>query len=165
MTDLDAFIENLQEQIDNEARQAYGEKGFERWRNPRFQGRMEKPDAVARVTGSCGDTMEMYLRFEGDRVAEASYFTDGCASSSICGSFAAELAIGMDPDTLADIDGDAVLRKIGRLPEQELHCADLAAAALQEALSSYMKRHTKPFHFPRGSATHHRTPGFSQERE
>lgn len=138
MNDFDNFVNNLQEQIFDEARQAYGEKGFHRWRNPRFNGRMNCPDGYARITGECGDTMEIFLKFENDRVKEASYATDGCASSAICGSFAAELAIGKDPDELTDITGDAVLQEIGRLPESDRHCAGLAAATLQEALSNYM---------------------------
>jgi len=84
--------------------------------------------------------MEIFLKFENDHVKQVSYFTDGCASSSICGSFAAELAIGKDPDELTDISGVTVLEKIGRLPAADRHCADLAAATLQEALSDYMTR-------------------------
>ena len=137
---LDDFVDNLQEQIFDEARDAYGEKGFERWRSPRYQGRMTDPDAHSRVRGECGDSMEIYLKFEYDRVKVASYFTDGCASSAICGSFAAELAFGKDPDALTDISGDAVLKEIGRLPKEERHCADLASAAVQEALNDYMKK-------------------------
>jgi nitrogen fixation NifU-like protein len=101
---------------------------------------MTSADSFARVTGECGDSIEIYLKIENNRVKAASYFTDGCGSSSICGSFAAELAIGRDLEAVTDINGEAVLNAIGRLPDDDRHCADLAAAALQEALSQYMKR-------------------------
>lgn len=140
MDDFDRFVNDLQEKVFDEAREAYGEKGFDRWRNPRFNGKMADPDGYARLTGECGDTIEIFLKFTDDRVSAASYVTDGCASSAICGSFAAELAMGRDPDTLTDITGDAVLAAIGRLPAADHHCAGLAAASLQEALSDYMKR-------------------------
>jgi nitrogen fixation NifU-like protein len=139
MESLDDFVNNLQEQIFDEAKEAYGEKGFQRWRHPRYQGKMPDADAHARVTGQCGDSMEIYLKFENGRVKEASYFTDGCASSAICGSFAAELTLGKDPDALADITGETVLKEIGRMPQAERHCAGLAASAVQEALNHYMK--------------------------
>jgi NifU-like protein involved in Fe-S cluster formation len=80
------------------------------------------------------------LKIENDRVHDAAYITDGCGTSSICGSFAAELAIGKNLDAVADINGDAVENAIGRLPDDDRHCADLAAAALQEALCRYMQR-------------------------
>jgi len=139
MDKLDQFVNNLQESIFDEAREACGEKGFERWRNPRRNGRMTSADSYARVTGDCGDSMEIYLKIEDHRITAASYFTDGCGSSNICGSFAAELAIGKDLDAVADIDGAAVLNAVGRLPDDDRHCADLAAAVLQEVLSQYMK--------------------------
>jgi len=138
MDPLDAFVDQLQEEIFDEARQAYGEKGFSRWRNPRYNGRMDNPDAHARVTGKCGDTMEIYLAFYNNIVINASYVTDGCASSAICGSFAAEIAMGKDPDRLADISGEDVLKAIGRLPKEDMHCAFLAAETLQKALEDYM---------------------------
>lgn len=141
MDSLDEFLNNLQEKIFDDAKQAYGEKGFHRWRNPCFMGRMENCDSFARIKGKCGDTMEIYLKFENNRVKEASYFTDGCASSGLAGSFAAELAIGKDPDELVDINGISVLEAIGKLPDDDRHCADLAAATLQEALSKYMSGH------------------------
>ncbi|MFW5908434.1 MAG: iron-sulfur cluster assembly scaffold protein, partial [Desulfosalsimonas sp.] len=94
----------------------------------------------ARITGECGDTIEIFLKFENNTVTDASYLTDGCASSAICGSFAAELAMGKNPDELIDITGETVLNAIGRLPKEDHHCARLAAAALQEALGDYMSR-------------------------
>ena len=143
MDKLDIFVNDLQEQIFDEALKAYGEKGFERWRNPRFNGKMKNHDAHAKVTGTCGDTMEIFLKFENNRVKNVSYFTDGCASSSICGSFAAELSIGKNPDELSEITGETVIKTIGGLLKEERHCAFLAAETLQEALSNYMIDVTK----------------------
>lgn len=135
---FDAFVENLQERIFDETREAFGEAGFQRWRHPLYRGTLEAPDAHARVTGKCGDTMEIFLKFEDDRVSDAAYLTDGCGSSTVCGSFAAEMAIGKNPDELIGITGDAILKKLGRFPEEDRHCAFLAAGTLQEALNRYM---------------------------
>ncbi len=140
MDRLDEFLADLQERIFDDARAAYGEKGFDRWRNPQFQGTMDTPDGHARVTGECGDTVELFLKFDDDHVADASYTTNGCASSMICASFAAELAIGKTPDELTGITAESVLRAVGSLPEEDRHCARLAAETLQEALHAYMSR-------------------------
>jgi len=140
MDNFDQFVNELQAKVFDEAREAYGQKGFERWRNPRYNSRMASADSSARVTGECGDSIEIYLKIVKNRIKNASYVTDGCGTSNICGSFAAELAIGKNLDEVADIDGEAVLNAIGRLPDDDRHCADLAAAALQEALSRYMQR-------------------------
>ena len=140
MTDrLDDFIRQLQDQIYEETRAAYGQKGFERWLNPLYRGTLENPNGYARISGSCGDTMQIFLRFENDRVEEATFQTDGCGSSSVCGSFAAELALGKNPDELAEVAGETILQILGGLPEEEQHCAYLAAEALQAALDHYMR--------------------------
>ncbi len=138
MDKLDQFLDDLQEEIYDEAREAMGEKGFDRWRNPRFAGKMENPDAHGRVLGTCGDTMEIFFKFENNQVKEGSYMTDGCASSGVSGSFAVELTLGKTPEELADITGEDVLKAIGKLPEAEKHCAFLAAQTIQDALTDYM---------------------------
>jgi len=77
MGNLDEFLADLQEKIFDEAKEALGQRGFDRWRNPRFRGELPNPDAHARLQGTCGDTMEIFLEFEKGRVKAASYRTDG----------------------------------------------------------------------------------------
>ena len=140
--DFDALVAKLQKQVFNEAKEAFGEKGFQRWRNPLYRGALEQPDAHARITGTCGDTMEIFLKFNDDRVIEASYMTDGCGASTVCGSFAAEIAHGKTIDELTNITGEIILETIARFPKDNEHCAFLAAETIQEALHKYMTRQT-----------------------
>lgn len=135
---FDQFFDELQEKIFDDAREVLGDKGFDRWQNPKFRGRLENFDAHGHVLGDCGDSMDIYLRFDRERVAEASYVTDGCGSSNVCGSFAAEMSIGKRVEELADITGEVILDKLGNVPEDEQHCAFLAAGTVQEALRIYM---------------------------
>ncbi|MBW2060745.1 MAG: iron-sulfur cluster assembly scaffold protein [Deltaproteobacteria bacterium] len=136
--EFDNFIEALQEEIFNETKAAYGDVFFERWRHLRYMGKIDNPDAYAAVTGSCGDTIQIFLNFENDRVKEASFLTDGCGSSAVCGSFAAEMAHGKNPNELLEVSGEAILQKLGGLPEEDEHCAFLASETLADALKDYM---------------------------
>jgi nitrogen fixation NifU-like protein len=138
--ELDDFARALQDQIYEETREAYGQVAFERWLKPQYVGVMPDPEGYARVTGTCGDTMEIFLRFEKDRVKEATFQTDGCGSSMVCGSFAAELAHGRSPDEIVEITGEMILDILGGLPKEDRHCAFLAAETLQEALDDYMRK-------------------------
>lgn len=137
---LDEFLDNLQAQIFDEARTVLGEEGFDRWQNPRFRGPLEKYDVHAHAVGDCGDSMDIYLEFDGEQVRNAAYVTDGCGSSNVCGSFAAELAMGRQAEELADITGELILSRLGKVPKEEEHCAFLAAGTVQEALRIYMTR-------------------------
>ncbi|MBW1852383.1 MAG: iron-sulfur cluster assembly scaffold protein [Deltaproteobacteria bacterium] len=136
--DFDDFVESLQDQIFQETRAAYGDVAFQRWLKPLYMGAMDNPDGHGRITGSCGDTVQIFLKFENEKVKEASFKTDGCGSSTVCGSFAAELSLGKSPDEILDITGEAILEELGGLPEEDRHCAFLSADALHEALNDYM---------------------------
>lgn len=138
---FESFMEELQNKIFEDTRAEFGDIAFQRWRKPLYMGKMENADGYGRITGSCGDTMEFFLKFEKDNVREASFKTNGCGSSIVCGSFAAELAIGKIADELPDITGDKILEILKVFPEEDRHCAFLAAEALQEALNDYMIHH------------------------
>ncbi|MBW1775723.1 MAG: iron-sulfur cluster assembly scaffold protein [Deltaproteobacteria bacterium] len=137
-SELDDFVQNLQNRIYDDTREAYGDVAFERWLNPLYNGSIDNPDGYGRVTGSCSDTMQIFLKFENDRIKEASFQTDGCGSSAVCGSFAAEMALGKNPDEITEITGETILEKLGGLPKEDEHCAFLSAETLQEALHEYM---------------------------
>lgn len=141
--DFELLIKKIQGEVFDEAKEALGEKGFERWRNPKYCGIPKEADSYARLRGDCGDTMAMYISVEDGRVTKVSYITDGCSSSSIAGSFAAEIAMGKRFEEVLDLRGEDVLRVVGHFPKGEEHCAHLAVRTLQEALNSYLIRKTK----------------------
>jgi nitrogen fixation NifU-like protein len=133
---FDKFADLLQQEINEEVIKTYGEKVYERWRNPRFCGRIERPTGYARITGDCGDTMEIFLLLEDAIVSDASFTTTGCASSAVCASVACELAVGKAPADVKRVTGEMILEVIEGLPEDNVHCAFLAAETLQAALSA-----------------------------
>ena len=103
------------------------------------------PDATssARVTGPCGETMEIYLQIDGDKIVDGSFFTDGCGAGMACGTVAVLLALGKNLDDAATIEADSLLDIIDNLPEDHLHCATLAAGTLQAAIHNHI---AKPEH-------------------
>ena len=140
---MDDFVDKLQEQIFEETREVYGEEVFNRWQNPKFMGRMTNASCVGRLTGHCGDRMEIYLRIINDQVEEVSFFTEGCGASVACGSMVAELATGKDLEEASQIGGETVLMALGGLPEEENHCAFLAAETLLAAIHEWMLQRSK----------------------
>lgn len=106
------------------------------WLNPR----LDAPDGKARVTGTCGDTMEIELRFRDNRVVESTHWTNGCVFSLNCISSASHLTKGKTPEDILDISPEVIAESIGGLPKDHMHCATLAVGALREAVNDYMKR-------------------------
>ena len=140
---FDSFVKDLQNQIFEQTKTDYGDVAFQRWLKPLYMGAMDNPDGYGSITGSCGDTIEIFLNFENEKVKKASFQTDGCGSSTVCGSFAAELALGKSPDEIVDITGESILKKLGSFPEEDKHCAFLSVEALQDAVNNYMIRQSR----------------------
>jgi len=104
---------------------------------------VDEPDGKACITGSCGDTMEISLKFKRGRVVESAYWTNGCAYSLNCVCAAAELAKGRTPDEILDIHPDAIRRSVGDLPRDQMHCAALSTETLYAALEDHMLKQRK----------------------
>ena len=142
---FDVFLQELQEHILEETKRDFGEKVCERWQNPLYIGVMHDADGQAKLKGTCGDSIEIFLKFDNNRVVNASFQTDGCGPSVVCGSYAAEMALGRRPDDLFEITGASILTELGGLPNDHEHCAFLAAESLQAAANDYMiKQARKP---------------------
>ncbi len=135
--DLDSYLNTLQDKLDAEARARYGEDGFERATSGRHSGQLDNPDAVARLTGQCGDSILMQFAIRDGMIARGVYWTDGCASSSICASMVVELALGRSVEEACAIEPASVLAALGRFPEEDNHCAYLATETLQTALHEW----------------------------
>ena len=134
---LDEFAEDLQEVIIRDARAYYTEKVVDLWLHPQNMGPLEWPDGYAKIKGPCGDTMEIFLRINKDRITEATFLTDGCGPSLAAGSMATQLATGKTLDEAKTITQEIILDALGGLPEESQHCALLAASTLTEAIRSY----------------------------
>jgi ATP-binding protein involved in chromosome partitioning len=121
-------------------------------RHPRNPGPLEEADGHARLTGPCGDTMEVWLQVEGDRVARAAFRTSGCGSSRACGSMVTCLARGRTVQEASWIDPDEILGALGGLPSESEHCALLATRTLQGACEDHLRRPAAATQEPGGGA-------------
>jgi hypothetical protein len=101
---------------------------------------VDNPGGKAIITGPCGDTMEIALKFDNGHVSNTSCFTDGCLYSLNCVHAAADLAKGKTPDEIIEIDSNLIRKAIGGLPDDHVHCAKLAEETLMAALDDYMRK-------------------------
>lgn len=113
------------------------------WLGPYNQGVIEQPDGQARVTGPCGDTMEISLKIQGAKIIESRFRVNGCAVSRACASIAAALAKGKDLEEAWDIDEKKIAETLQVLPENDRHCAILARDTLRQAIERYIKSNGK----------------------
>lgn len=115
----------------------FSEKVLDYGNDPRNYGPMEKPNGYGRVTGPCGDTVEIFLRIRNDKIEDISYTTDGCMTSHAAVSAATVMAKGKSVRDCIRINQSSILAHLEGLPEDSEHCALLAARTLHKALRNY----------------------------
>jgi nitrogen fixation NifU-like protein len=135
--DLDHVANEIQRAILDDARKIYSEKVIDHFLHPRNAGGIGDADGFARIKGPCGDTMYIYLRIDGTRIADAKFMTDGCGTTIACGSVVTDMVKGKEIKEASRIRHSHILEAIGGLPEADAHCAVLAASTLRAAIKNY----------------------------
>jgi nitrogen fixation NifU-like protein len=136
--EFDNSFKELEQSIMEDMKKVYSEKTIDHFLNPRNLGRITAPDGLGRITGPHGNTMEIYLKVKDGKVINASSWTDGCGCCIASGSMVTELAKGKSVLEAQNITQQDVLDALGGLPEDDLHCALLAANTLKEAIKDYL---------------------------
>ena len=104
--------------------------------NPSNMGRMRDPDASGIIHGCCGDTMEIYLRLNVDRIEEARFTTDGRESAVACGSMLTKMLRGMSLKDAGEITPEDLIAALDGLPKAKVHWANLTLNTLRQALDN-----------------------------
>ncbi len=111
---------------------------IDHFEHPRNAGEMPDANASAYVTNPvCGDSLRLFLRIEGGRVAAASFLSSGCPATIGTSSAATEMLVGATFDEAVGLTREDYAAAVGGLPRSKLHCSVLAAAAVRNALAGW----------------------------
>ncbi len=87
-----------------DVRDLYQEAILEHGRNPRHQRRLDPFDGAAKGDNPmCGDRVEVRVRMDGDRIAEAGFDARGCAISLASADLMVEAVTGRSPAVVRDL--------------------------------------------------------------
>jgi nitrogen fixation NifU-like protein len=142
---MSSELDDLQALVMADARKIYSETVIDHAMNPRNLGIMENFDGYARVTGPCGDTMEIWLKINNNKIIGICFMTDGCGPSIASGSMMTELAKGKNIGGAIKIRQQDVLNALGGLPQESQHCALLAADTLRASIMDYLAMQKEPW--------------------
>ena len=117
----------------------YSEKVLDHFRNPRNVGTLEGDNVVWGQVGNpvCGDLMKMYIKVEDDKIADIKFQTFGCGSAIATSSMITEMVKGKTLDEALKVTRQDVADELEGLPPIKMHCSNLAADALHEAIKNY----------------------------
>ncbi len=116
----------------------YTEKVMDHFSNPRNVGEIENASGVGEVgNASCGDIMRISLQVENDVIQDVKFKTFGCGAAIATSSMVTEMAIGKTIDEALVLTNQTVAEALDGLPPAKMHCSNLAADALHEAIKNY----------------------------
>ncbi|MFX1374785.1 MAG: Fe-S cluster assembly scaffold protein NifU [Promethearchaeota archaeon] len=123
----------------------YTEKVMEHFRNPRNMGEMKDADAYGEVGNpTCGDLMTIFIKVKEENgkeiLEDISFQTFGCAAAIATSSMITELAKGKTLDEAMEITKSDVAENLDGLPPIKMHCSNLAADGLHDAIKKYREK-------------------------
>lgn len=120
----------------------YSEKVLDHFRNPRNVGVLAGDDvSVGRVGNPvCGDLMEIYIKVKENIIEDIKLKTFGCGSAIATASMVTELAKGKTIEEAEKITRQNVADELDGLPPVKMHCSNLAADALKDAIKNYREK-------------------------
>ena len=142
---MTAESDEYENQIVTEIRQIFTETVIDHASNPRNVGSITNADGFASITGPCGDAMEIWLKIRAGEIDEATFWTDGCSTTIACGSMATEMVKGKNTGQALAINQSEILKALGGLPQNNVHCALLAADTVKAAIQDYLALKREPW--------------------
>jgi len=119
----------------------YNEKVMKHFRNPQYVGEIPDADAIGKVGNpTCGDIMEIYIKVKDNIITDIKVKTFGCVAALSTSDVVCELAKGKTIEEAEKISKDDVIKELGELPKEKIHCSVLAQEALKDAIEKYREK-------------------------
>ena len=119
----------------------YGPTVMDHFLNPRRVGELPDANASFRAENeACGDTLQLQLRIENGRIAEARFRALGCTAAIAASSFLTEWLAGRGVEEARTLTNDRLAEMLGGLPAGKTHCSVLAEEALAGCLADHKRR-------------------------
>ncbi len=116
----------------------YNKRVLDHFKNPRNMGKLENADAEATVGNPrCGDVMKIMIKVNDGKISDIKFQTMGCAAAIATSSMVTEMAKGKTLEKAKKIMNKDVAKALGELPPIKMHCSNLAADALREAIENF----------------------------
>ena len=101
---------------------------------------------------SCGDSLTVYVKVKDNHIDEISYLVFGCSASIVTSSMTSVLAKGKSLDEALRITEEDVIEALDGLPENKIHCSNLAVSAMRNAIKNYLKQNRMEDYYDRSNS-------------
>ncbi len=117
----------------------YSDKAIQYYLEKPYMGLLPDADQVSEMTGTCGDTMAVYLKVSDGRVTDVMYQVMGCAGAVSAAMAAVDLVKGKKIEDARNLDDGDIFRVLQDIPVKKHHCIQLAVKALHKTIDAYQQ--------------------------
>lgn len=122
----------------------YTKKTISNFLKPKNVGTIKNPDAVAEIGNMvCGDQLSFSVKVKNGRIKDIKFLSFGCASNIATASILTEKVKGMTLTAAKEFDWQNIVRELGGLPQQKIHCSVMAVEGLKKVLAEYEAKNSK----------------------
>ena len=119
----------------------YSKKVMDHFSNPRNVGEISDADGVGEVGNPvCGDMMTFTIKVKDNVLEDVKFLTFGCGAAIAVSSMISEMAKGKTLEDALKITNKDVAEELEGLPKNKLHCSNLGADALHNAINDYLEK-------------------------
>ncbi|MBM3699416.1 MAG: Fe-S cluster assembly scaffold protein NifU [Actinobacteria bacterium] len=119
----------------------YSEKVMQHFMTPHNVGEIKDADGRGEIGNPvCGDMMTFYIKVKDNVIEDVKFKTFGCGAAIAVSSMVSDLAIGKTLEEALKITNKDVAKELGGLPKNKMHCSNLGAEALHEAIKDYQNK-------------------------
>ena len=116
----------------------YSAKVLDHFHNPRNIGSIEDANVVVQAGDpSCGDAIVFFIKIENEIILDIKFLIKGCGAAIATSSMATELIMGKSLDEALMLNDEKIAAALDGLPEEKMHCSNMAASALHAAVFQY----------------------------
>ncbi len=139
--DFDKFVENLQKEIIKKEIKDHNKRIVNLFHNPINRGKPPDEEITIfeeRRGGPKGYFMGLYLLIEDRRITKAYFETDGCGVMVAIGSQLTILLEGKSIEFAKNLKPEEINTALMGVPQNEMHCIDLANDTLKSMIKKYI---------------------------
>lgn len=121
----------------------YTKKVMDHFLHPKNIGEIKKPDGSATVGNPvCGDMLKFTIKVKDNKIKDVKFLSFGCAANIATASILTEKVKGMSLDKAKKFNWKTIVKGLGKLPKEKIHCSVLAVKGLQEAIKDFSRTET-----------------------
>jgi nitrogen fixation NifU-like protein len=120
----------------------YTKKTISHFLHPQNLGDIKDADARASIGNMvCGDQLAFSIKVKDGIIKDIKFLSFGCASNIATASVLTEKVKGMSIAQAKNLDWQKIVKELGGLPNQKVHCSILAVEGLRKVIAEYESGH------------------------